>query len=121
FSYLFVLVGCCELAVASLLRLIPPFSLAFRHLILNNPNDGHQNGAAHAAAGDIAQNAGEVHRTAASCCASHYHLEKRSSQATADNSGDGISHGSETVFLHGCDPQVAPDCPPDYFNNQADD
>ena len=49
------------------------------------------------------------------------HLEKRSSQPAADNSGDRISHRSQTVFFHGCARHVAPDCTTDCFNNEADD
>ena len=52
---------------------------------------------------------------------SHYGLEERSAQATTDNSGDGISHGSQTVIFHGCTRHVAPDCTADRFDNEADD
>src|SRR4030095_2918922 len=91
--------------------LITPFCLAFRHLILNNTDDGHKNGAAHAAAGDIAQNAGEVHRTAASCCASQCALKERSSEAAADNSGDVISHCSKLFSFMAAPATLPPTAP----------
>jgi hypothetical protein len=76
--HIFVWISCCELRVAAV-DVDATISLAFAHLILNNADDRHKDGAAHSAARDIAKDAGEVHRTAASCCASHYHVEKRSS------------------------------------------
>ena len=38
-----------------------------------------------------------------------------------DNSGDGIPHGSQTIFFHGCTRHVAPNCTADCLNNEADD
>src|SRR5262249_25316219 len=123
---LLIFVFClCSLVLVNwrrrLLRLNATNSLAFRHLILNNSHDRHQNGAAHAAAGDIAKNSGHIQRTAAGRRTSQYALEDRSSQTATDNSGDGIAHGSQSAFFHGCTRHVAPNCTADYFDNEAND
>src|SRR5262245_33189353 len=95
--------------------------LFLRHLIFDKANNGHENCATHAAAGDIAQDGRQIQRAATTRYISRYALEDRSSQAATDNSGDGISQGSQTIFFHGCPRHVAPDCTADYFNNEADD
>src|SRR5262249_57407177 len=73
------------------------------------------------AGGTVAQDGRQTRRAAATRHISRYALEDCSSQTSTDNSGDGISQGSQTIFFHGCTGHVAPDCPADYFNNEADD
>jgi hypothetical protein len=93
-----------------------PASLLLGHLVLDDANDGHEDGAPHAAAAHVGEDALQV-ETAAARRGSHYHLEDCAPQSAADNSGNGIPHRTKAFFLHGCARDVPADRTADRFND----
>src|SRR5439155_16677317 len=90
-------------------------SLLCRHLVLDDADDGHEDGAAHAAAAHVGQDALQVETAAAGRRGSHYRLEDCAAQSAADNSRNRIPNRTQTFFFHRGSGDIAADRTADCF------
>src|SRR5437762_1080967 len=100
---------------------MPGASSLFRHGVLYETYDGHENGSADAATGDVAEHGGQIQGAIASRRSSRYALKKYPPQAAPDNSSNGVSQCAQAVLFHCCAGNIPADSAANRFNDQTNE
>lgn len=85
--------------------------LFFRHLVLDETDDSHENRAPNPATAGVGQDALQVHSSATGSGGTHHGLEDRAAKPTADNSRERISDRDQTFSFIAAPATLPPTAP----------